>query len=429
MNFQYNNILLQMLMVLFPIILYLALINDRKLVKNNHFYWGVVCAITMGLSIAFSIKIDKGIFLDLRMVPWFLAFIYGGKYVGICVTIFFFIIRFLMGGTGMIPAFIVMIVTTFVIYRFQSKFKQWGRKKKIILSILFLGVSSASIPFIGTIILDEILTMVRLINYICFVFTNGITVWLAIHLMESHREKKELLKEIRKNEKLHIVGQMAASVAHEIRNPMTSVRGFVQLLSGSENMTATERGFLNICLDELDRANEIISDYLSLGKSNEPEQLCPVDISKIAIKSVKTLSSYSVLHNVNVSLDICNHAIVMGIPGRLQQMFVNLIKNGIEATGPQGHVEVKIYTQHQQVEISIIDDGVGMTPQQIENLGLPFYSTKDKGTGLGFMVTLQIIKEMGGKWKVTSDVNMGTFLKITFPLSNTEKCLQAVSKI
>lgn len=87
MNFQYNNILLQMLMVLFPIILYLTLINDRKLVKNDHFYWGVVCAITMGLSIAFSIKIDKGIFLDLRMVPWFLAFIFGGKSVGICVTI------------------------------------------------------------------------------------------------------------------------------------------------------------------------------------------------------------------------------------------------------------------------------------------------------------------------------------------------------
>ncbi|PLR78328.1 hypothetical protein CU633_05830 [Bacillus sp. V3-13] len=416
MGFQYDNILLQMLMVLFPIILYLALMNDRQTVKNENSYWGYICAITMGLSMAFAINIEEGIFLDLRMVPWFLSFIYGGTAVGIYVTIFFFVIRFLIGGAGMIPAFIVMFLSSFVICRFCSSFQQWGRKKKIVLSVLFLVVLSASIPFIGTIVLKQPLSMVRLVSYVCFIIANGITVWLAIHLMESHREKKELLKEIRKNEKLHVVGQMAASVAHEIRNPMTSVRGFIQLLSFSKNITAAEKGYLHVCLDELDRANGIISDYLAFGKSGDIEQLRQVDVSLEAIQSVKSLSSYSVLHGVNVSVDTCDRAIVMGSPGRLQQMFVNLIKNAIEAASPNGNVNVKIHTSHQQVEITISDDGEGMTPQQIENLGLPYYSTKEKGTGLGLMVTLQIIREMGGNWKVSSQINKGTLFKISLPL-------------
>ncbi|CAH0346669.1 HAMP domain-containing sensor histidine kinase [Bacillus sp. CECT 9360] len=416
MEIQYNNILLQMLMVLFPIILYLAITNDRYTNKKDHSYWGYICAITMGLTMAFAIKIDEGIFLDLRMVPWFLSFIYGGTTVGIWVTIFYFVIRFLLGGSGMIPAFIVMFLSSFVIFKFRTSFQQWERKKKILLSKLFLVVSSASIPFIGTIVLKEPLSIVRLICYVCFIIANGITVWLAIHLMESHREKQELLKEIQRNEKLHVVGQMAASVAHEIRNPMTSVRGFIQLLSVSNNITTSEKGFLNLCLNELDRANEIISDYLAFGKGDEIDQLSQVDISLEAMQSVKSLSSYSILHGVNVSLDICDRAIVMGIPSRLKQMFVNLIKNAIEAASPNGNVELKIYIRNQQVELTITDDGEGMNAQQIENLGLPYYSTKEKGTGLGLMVTLQIIREMGGNYTVKSNLNNGTAFKVTFPL-------------
>ncbi|WP_180956603.1 sensor histidine kinase [Bacillus canaveralius] len=416
MSFQYNNILIQMLMVLFPIILYLALTNDRQTIKNEHSYWGYICAITMGLSIAFSVKLDDGIFLDLRMVPWFLSFIYGGTAVGIHVTIFFFVIRFVIGGTGMIPAFIVMFLSSFVMCRFRSRFHHWGRKKKIMLSVLFLVVSSASIPFLGTILLEQPINFVRLSSYVCFVIANGITVWLTIHLMESYREKKKLLKEIRKNEKLHVVGQMAASVAHEIRNPMTSVRGFIQLLSLSKNMSTAERGYLNVCLNELDRANAIISDYLAFGKIQDIEKLCHVDVSSEAIQSIKSLSSYSVLHGVHVSVDICDRAVVIGSPGKLQQMFVNLIKNAIEAASPNGHVNVKIHTYNQQVEIMIADDGEGMSAQQIENLGLPYYSTKEKGTGLGLMVTLQIIREMGGHWKVSSHLNEGTLFTIMIPL-------------
>jgi len=424
MNIHYDYILLQMLMVLFPIILYQAIMSDKKMSqKAETAYWFAVCAITVSLCIVFSIQLEEGIYLDLRMIPWFLAFIYGGRGVGLLVSAFFIVIRFLMGGNGMITAFLVMFAGCLVMIRFKVQFTNWNRPKKIYMSIAFLVLTSLALIISGALLLDVMTTKVRLLVYIIFTAANSITVWLTVHLLESYREKTELLNEIRKNEKLHVVGQMAASVAHEIRNPMTSVRGFVQLLSTSSSLSDSEKGYLSVCLMELDRANKIISDYLSLGKSLDQEKLCPVNLSWIASQSVNSLSSYSLMENVEVKFTIDHKAIVLGIPGRVQQMLVNLIKNAIEAASPSGLVQVTLRKKEESVEVTITDNGTGMTTQQIENLGLPYYSTKEKGTGLGIMVTLQIIKEMGGTWTVKSQLNQGTQFTLTFPLAQEDGSL------
>jgi two-component system, sporulation sensor kinase B len=421
MDLQFDYILLQILMILFPIILYQALMNNRKLEKMETFYWGLVFTVTMGLCIIFAIKIDEGIFLDLRMVPWFLAYIYGGRVVGTFVTVFYVVLRFLVGGPGMIPAFIVLLLGTMVIWKFRSYYINWERKERILFSTLFLIGISALIPSVGILIFQKLMSWSRFFIDIGFVMANALSVWLAVHLMESYKEKQELVKQVQKNEKLQVVGQVAASVAHEIRNPMTSVRGFIQILSGSNNISEAEKGYLQICLDEIDRANEIISDYLSLGKNNELDEPGKINASKIASKSVNTLVSYATLHNVHLSLETYEDAYVIGHTTRLQQMLVNLIKNSIEATRPNGIVRVEVTIKGQLVEIVVEDDGAGMTSTQIENIGIPYYSTKDKGTGLGLMVTLQIIKEMNGNWNVTSQLNKGTLFKITLPLASDVK--------
>jgi two-component system, sporulation sensor kinase B len=419
MDFQYEKILLQMLMVLFPIILFLALGSERW-GKRINVSWGIVCTVTMVFSMMVPIRVDEGIFLDLRLVPWFLAFIYGGTRVGISVSIFFFIIRFFIGGLGMIPAFMIIVLCSFVMYFFRKKFKTWSRHLKIFHSALFLMVASAMLPTIGSIILDESVNYIKLISYISFVIENSIMVWFAIYMMESNREKLDLIKEVQKNEKMNVVGQLAASVAHEIRNPMTSVKGFIQLLSTSENISKTELDYLKISLMELDRANDIISDYLSLGKPQGTEPMCELDVGIETAKSVRSLSSFATFYGVHVSLNILDDATILGISGRIQQLFVNIIKNGIEASKNPGTVAVKVFADAENVKVLISDDGEGMDKQHIQNLGLPFYSTKEKGTGLGLMVSLQIIKEMGGKWEVTSEKGKGTNFLLMFPLaSNT----------
>jgi two-component system, sporulation sensor kinase B len=423
MGLQFENILLQILMVLFPIILYQALQSNQKFGKKEAFYWGMVFTTTMGLCLAYGFEIKEGIYLDLRMVPWFLAFIYGGKVVGTFVTAFYAVVRFITGGDGMVPAYIVLLLGTMVIWEFRSHYIKWERKVKIIRSTLLIMFLSALIPFLGTFLLHEQLTWRSFLIHIGFVVANVLSVWLAVHLMETHMEKQALIKEIQKSEKLQVVGQVAASVAHEIRNPMTSVRGFIQILSGSTSINATEKNYLNICLDELDRANEIISDYLCLGKNNELEQHAPIDLSKLANRSVNTLFSFATLHNVHLSLEMNKPAFVMGNSSRLQQMLVNLIKNAIEAAGTGGNVKVTVSVVEQQAVITVQDDGVGMTPQQVENIGIPYYSTKEKGTGLGLMVSLQIINEMNGSWKVTSVLNKETTFQISFPLTEQKSII------
>ncbi|WP_318509037.1 LytS/YhcK type 5TM receptor domain-containing protein [Bacillus sp. T3] len=158
MDFQTNNILLQMLMVLFPIILYQALVNNRKLEKYEPFYWSFVFSITMILCLTFAIKLEDGILIDLRMVPWFLAYIYGGKSVGIFVTVFYVIIRFFIGGEGMIPAFTVILIGTIFIWRFRDRFSRWERRSRILHSILFLIFLSTLIPICGSLLIGESIT-------------------------------------------------------------------------------------------------------------------------------------------------------------------------------------------------------------------------------------------------------------------------------
>ncbi|NMD72852.1 HAMP domain-containing histidine kinase [Bacillus sp. DNRA2] len=429
MVLQSENILIQMLVVLFPIILYQALINNRKLKRGETFYWSIVFSATMFLCLMFAIKIDDGIILDLRMVPWFLAFIYGGNAVGLVVSLFYVVIRFIVGGHGMYTAYIVLVLGTMVIWKFPQYYFNWDRKNKIAFSVLFLCIISFLLPLIGTLLFDMKLTKSVLIINIGFVVVNAVTVWLAVHLLESYREKQELMKEVQKNEKLQVVGQVAASVAHEIRNPMTSVRGFIQMLSTSKNINKDELSFLKICLDELDRANDIISDYLSLGKNNDFETPRLIDVSNMAAKSINTLISYATINNVQLTLTSVQTTYVLGIPSRLQQMLINIIKNAIEAARPNGHVTLSVNLTGKEVEITIIDDGIGMTPTQVENIGLPYYSTKEKGTGLGLMVTLQIIKEMNGRWNVKSELNRGTCFQINLPSAKNDAELDIAKQV
>src|SRR5689334_15145185 len=182
MPFQYNQLLLQVLIVLIPIILYLALSNDKGDETQENIIWGVVCAITLALSITFSIIID-GIRIDSRMVPWYLAFIYGGMNVGAFVSVCFFIVRFLYGGIGMIPSFFAMMISLFFIYWAQKKFHTLTLKKKIYLSFIYVSISSAMLPIIAVLFGSEITIFKTIFNSFLFIVENGIMAWFAIYLI------------------------------------------------------------------------------------------------------------------------------------------------------------------------------------------------------------------------------------------------------
>ncbi|WP_335437856.1 HAMP domain-containing sensor histidine kinase [Neobacillus drentensis] len=174
-----------------------------------------------------------------------------------------------------------------------------------------------------------------------------------------------------------------------------------------------------ILMEELDRTNSIITNYLKVAKP-EPFQLAIVsmdDVMNDCVQLMRPLASYS---NVIIDYENKEPFYVNGDEAHLKQAIMNVIKNGIESISNQGTIKIDLNADHfkNAVEISIKDNGKGMTPEQLKQIGLPFYTTKTKGTGLGSMVTNKIIRELNGSIEYVSEINKGTTVKIVFPLRN-----------
>ncbi|MGE8203211.1 ATP-binding protein [Heyndrickxia sp. NPDC080065] len=423
MEFQFERILLQVLMVLFPFVLYLVLVNGKVSDLRNKIMFGLTCAITIVLSLTFGVHLNPNKILDLRLIPLSLSFIYGGNIVGIIVSVFYIVIRLFIGGEGVPPAVFGVAVTSIIIYGRQKQFFSWTLKRKLIISMAFLSIASTLHYLIGSTLLGVSMTSNNIVLFCLFILVNAIIIWLLIYLIESQVEKMTLHKEIQNAEKFNVIGQLAASVAHEIRNPMTSIRGFMQILQSSSRLSSSEKEYTKICIEEVDRANSIIADYLALGKNHSNEK-CKLDIISEIKQAVRSLSSFATLNNVQLNFTQRLPIYLIGNSSRVQQLFINLIKNGIEASNGNGEIDIEVTMDEKHVYISISDDGEGMSKETIENFGLPFYSTKEKGTGLGLMVSRQIIDEMSGSIDVTSTKGIGTLLRITFPRAKKQSAKQ-----
>ncbi|EKN65793.1 PAS/PAC sensor signal transduction histidine kinase [Neobacillus bataviensis LMG 21833] len=236
--------------------------------------------------------------------------------------------------------------------------------------------------------------------------------YLAIRNDITERKKTEEV--LHRQDKLAAVGQLAAGVAHEIRNPLTSMKGYAEFLQLDEK-DPERMEFLNIILDEIERVNTIVEDFMVLAKPKavelEEKNVVPV------IQNVVSLLEFEARKkNVRLSFD-CHHEIIQieCDENRLKQVFLNFIKNGIEAMPNGGDLLVKTVIQDHNVQISIQDSGVGIPKDKLQKLGEPFYTTKRNGNGLGLMVSFKIIESHNGKVFVESEPNKGTTFNILLP--------------
>jgi two-component system sporulation sensor kinase B len=223
------------------------------------------------------------------------------------------------------------------------------------------------------------------------------------------------LKEAVYLDKLAVAGQMAAAIAHEVRNPMTTIRGMIQFL-GSTTTDMKLKEYSPLLIEELDRTNKIITDYLSMVKPEEPK-LESIKLEKVLSDVVSLTAPYGHIYNVDVEGSKIGPYVVNVDEQKLKQGLINIIKNGIEAIDESGNIHLYTYkATKKSITIAIEDNGAGMTKEQLEQIGLPFYTTKAKGTGLGMMVTYKLIQDMGGKIRYESEVNIGTRVLLTLPL-------------
>jgi len=236
---------------------------------------------------------------------------------------------------------------------------------------------------------------------------------LEAKLIEGIIERNRMKKEIQRSEKLNTLGELAASIAHEVRNPLTVVKGFLQLMQQEEKGKNYE--YLSLVLSELGRAESIINDYLNFAKPKF-EKIEEFSLKEVLTEVVMLLDPLATKQGVELKseLDSTGFAIVTD-RNQLKQALVNLIKNAIEATPEGGKVTIHNKSDQNQASILIVDTGKGMTPEQLSRIGTLFYTTKDKGTGLGTSVSLRIIETMNGKVSYKSKPGVGTEVEMVLP--------------
>ncbi|WP_102348866.1 PAS domain-containing sensor histidine kinase [Bacillus sp. Marseille-P3661] len=230
-------------------------------------------------------------------------------------------------------------------------------------------------------------------------------------------ESKLAEEMIRRSDKLSAVGQLAAGVAHEIRNPLTTLKGFIQLFKGD-----LDSKYVDIMLAELDRINLIVSEFLILSKPQAIKYGFK-DVNQILQNIIALLESQAIINNIQFHLEMDkNIPHIKCEENQLKQVFINLLKNAIEAMPNGGKITVKVQIINVGiVKIVIIDEGVGIAEEQIPKLGEPFFTTKEDGTGLGLMVSFRIIESHGGTMNMSSQLNKGTTIEISLPINGPEE--------
>lgn len=240
-----------------------------------------------------------------------------------------------------------------------------------------------------------------------------------IGIMGIHRDitdRKQMEAEMKRLDGLNLIGQMAASIAHEIRNPMTTVRGFLQLLGSKPNLL-DYKNYFELMIEELDRANSIITEFLSLSR-NTPIELNMQNLNTIFNKLLPMLQADALKneHIIIVELEeIPNFELN---EQEIRQVILNLARNGFESMAAGGVITIKTYLENDQAVIAVSDQGSGIPPEVLKNIGKPFLTTKDNGTGLGLAVSYNIVHRYGGTINIETGTEGTTFV-IKLPL----KCI------
>ncbi len=239
---------------------------------------------------------------------------------------------------------------------------------------------------------------------------NG-TVTHFLKFAEDISERKQMERDMAKLERLNLVGEMAASIGHEIRNPMTTVRGFLQMLGGKKDCMHYKE-YYDLMIQELDRANSIITEYLSLAKNK------PVDYQLHNLNTiVKTL--YPLLSADAVNSDMYVELETEPIPDftvdekEIRQLLLNLVRNGLESMQPGGKLTISTFPEGDDVVLSVRDQGYGINPDILDKIGTPFFTTKESGTGLGLAVCYSIVSRHNATVKVETGTE-GTLFTIVF---------------
>ncbi|WP_028563717.1 ATP-binding protein [Paenibacillus pinihumi] len=410
----FETLLLNFLFLLLPVVTFLIFF-EHKAHSYNRKILVLLSAVTMSLCIAKPIQLDIGFIFDLRYIPFIIVALFGGYKHVLPLYIVLNIHRFMVGGDGTISSLIFSTAVLLLVPLYSRRFIQLNAKGRIIsaaaIAFLTIGCYLITLSIIEVEVDREfwILTMNALTTYA------GVTCVIMI-LIERILANIKNRERIMQSERLNVVSELAASVSHEIKNPLTVISGFLQLLNKSKSLSSEEKGYVDLSLQELNRAEKIVNDYLSFAKP-QSETMIYSNMSAELEYTKNIIMPYASTHKVEIHFSFNNTLSKDYDRNEIQQCFINLFKNAVEAMKEKGGgiLDIEVWENKQNIIILVRDTGIGMTKDEIACLGQPYYSTKKEGTGLGMFMVYSAIQKVKGSIDVQSEKGKGTTFLITIP--------------
>lgn len=410
-----KEVILQLFFTLMPFLIFNVYYRDKAQNYSRKFI--IITSMTcLFISMTFGASTDNGFFYDIRYVIQFFGLLFGGLQAGFILLAEFLLYRLYLGGKGIEAALMAVLITfpfSLVLYRWYRT----ARRKTFV--ILLAGTMFSVTPLLVLYFEFQESFLRNPMFYLIFIpIQNLVGCWLLISLFQKAVKDKELFIKYVEQEKVEMIGQVAASLVHEVRNPLTAVKGFLKLIRESSLEREKVNRYIDICVSEMERTEFILSEYLSISKPLTDHKE-PTDLSNLLQITTEVMRPYANMNNVGLEANISLLPVwILANPEKIKQILMNMIKNAIEACyeSMNGKVFLELLPADGKAILTIEDNGIGMTKDQIDKLGGVFFSTKSRGTGLGLNFSYQAIQAMGGSVSLNSVHREGTRFTITLPV-------------
>ncbi len=231
----------------------------------------------------------------------------------------------------------------------------------------------------------------------------------------ARRRQEEMRLQLERSQKLSLVGQVAAGVAHELKNPLASIKGAVEIISDESTAENDRNEFKNILFREIKRMDGTVTEFLEFARP-KPTRIEELDLSALMRLSLRQIESQALAGNVLLSEEIQQGIHLEGDREKLHQMILNIVLNALQASHSGGTLAVNMTVHGQWAKLVFADHGEGISPSDLERVFEPFYTTRASGSGLGLAIVKSIVDAHGGVIDIASTPNEGTIVTVKIPL-------------